>query len=724
MIYSKKNNYSALFPVYQLGNITLILIFAFLFLGITDTYGQLNKRTDPEINYSKDTTGLHKLIKTASDSMEIGQLDVAMRIARSAHALAESAHYLLGTGVCLNLKGKISYRRANFDSAIYFSKKALIIGQQLSDSTLLSGVYLNLGNSNYTKGNDIMASAYYFRGLAIEEKRAVKQNLFAFLNNIGGIFCDQKNPRKGLEYYLKSLQLAEKTKNYKRLGTIYHNIGSTYLNIGDLKNARLFFEKSYANAKLMNDMYVMNLYPGNMSEVYCQLKQYDNAYLYAVKSLKILHDQGFKDQVTTTLMTIADIQINRGLYREAERYLKNALILSKEIDTKKVTKDIYHRLADLYEKQGEFENAYTYYTLFSNTKDSMLNQENSKLLIEMNTKYTTEKKEKEIELLKKNEDIQTLELSKKENELGRQQTVNISISVGLLLVMIAAILLFSGYRLKKKANEKLQEAYEVIEEKNKIIEKSNAQITDSIFYAKRIQDAVLPSDEDLEGLFPGNHFVFFQPSQIVSGDFYWCSQQNGKIIIAVADCTGHGVPGAFMSMIGNTLLNEIVNEQKITCTKQIAELLDKKIIHALRQNEGSGKYDGMDISICSIDKTNSEITFTGAHHIMYAFGDKLQKIKGDSYSIGGAQQLNSKLFTSQTIEYKGSVNLYFLTDGYIDQSGGSENKRFSYKRFETLLTEIKYLSLVFQKEKLKQTFENWRSNTKQRDDVLVIGIKC
>jgi serine phosphatase RsbU (regulator of sigma subunit) len=340
----------------------------------------------------------------------------------------------------------------------------------------------------------------------------------------------------------------------------------------------------------------------------------------------------------------------------------------------------------------------------------------------MNTKYTTEKKEKEIELLRKNEEIQSLDLNRKKIELNNQRVISISILAGFLLLTIVAVLLFNRYRMKKRANDQLQAAYNLIEEKNKLIEKSNVMITDSITYAKRIQDAVLPASKELSGILSDDFFIFYKPSDIVSGDFYWCSSQGPKTIFIVADCTGHGVPGAFMSMIGNTLLNEIVNERKVTCTKEIAKLLDQKIIDALHQHSGSDQYDGMDISICCIDKEKKEISFTGAHHTMYVHDEQLQKIKGDPHSIGGAQQLNSKKFTSKAIAYKHGLRLYFLTDGYCDQSGGIEKKRFTSKRFEKLLGEIQGLDMHHQQIKLEAAFEDWKGSTKQRDDILVAGI--
>lgn len=428
--------------------------------------------------------------------------------------------------------------------------------------------------------------------------------------------------------------------------------------------------------------------------------------------------------MVANLISLGDMELRQNKFASAENYLLQALDLSNEIGTKLHIKDVYLLLAGLYEKQEQHEKAFNYYTLFSATKDTILNQKNSKIIMEMNVKYSTEKKQKEIELLKKNEEIQRLELARKRNELDTQRTLSVSIGAGLLLLMFAASLLFGQYRLKKRATDLLQHAYDIIEEKNTLIEKSNSQITDSITYAKRIQDAVLPAPDYMTKLFAGNFFVFYQPSQIVSGDFYWCSQVENKIILAVADCTGHGVSGAFMSMIGNTILNEIVNEQKETDTEKIAVLLDKKIIQCLHQYEGSEQYDGMDVSICCIDRQAKSVQFTGASQFMYIYTENLQKVRGNPYPIGGSQLRDLKKFTSQKILYEREVTLYLLTDGYCDQSGGPSSKRFSSRQFETLLTQVKDLPMRLQKDKLEQSFEQWKGETKQRDDILVLGIKC
>lgn len=700
----------------------VLLVLLFLFLNVR-FYGQNKRKIVYLPSYLSDTASINSLLEAATDSMVKGALDKSLHLANSAAALSKKAGYKGGVCKSLNIQAKIQYRFAKYDSSATLSKMALILARDLNDSTLVSDSYLNIGNALYSKGDLSLSLENYFKGLAVMEKIKKKSNLVPFLNNIAGVFSYQENDLKALEYYRKAKNAAEDLNDTKRLANVYHNLGSVYMKLKIADSAMHFFEKSGNFAEKYKDAYAIVLNLGDMAEFYFNQKDYTKAYEYASRAVAEC-ETSFKDQLPDNLMMMALVLIKQNKNDAAETYLKRALNVAKEIEAKPVLKDAYERLALLYEKKGNFRKTLDYYELFSNIKDTLLNEENSRLITEMNTKYTTEQKVQEIELLRKNEDLQKLELSKNENELDRQRVFSISIFMSFLLLFAVALLIYNRYHLKKRVNENLKNAYTLIEEKNKIIEKSNMLITDSITYAKRIQDAILPSDQDLEKLFPGNHFVFYQPAQIVSGDFYWCSEQNGKVIIAIADCTGHGVSGAFMSLIGNTLLNEIVNEHKVTNTKEIAKLLDQKIIQSLHQYEGSGKYDGMDISICCIDKTGKLITFTGAHHVMYAYNGNLHKIKCDPYSIGGVQHQKAKLFTSQSFDYEDGLCLYFLTDGYCDQSGGPSNKRLSFSRFEKLVMQMQDKNMSEQKEKIQQAFEEWKGNTKQRDDVLVIGIKC
>jgi serine phosphatase RsbU (regulator of sigma subunit) len=701
-----------------------VLLLMAVFLFYQRTHPIPDKKTLSTPLYSSDTAKINALAKKANDYAMVGQLDEAMRFAQMVHSFSIKTGYMKGLCMSLTTEGRVLYRRAKYDSSLFILNKALMIAKALNDSSLQSASLLNLGNAYSYMGNHTFAIEYFFKGLAIEEKLRTKEYLQWYFNNIGVVFATQKNYPKGLEYFLKSKNVAESRANSKSVDLLYNNIGWVYMLLDKKDSALIFLKQSLLLSQKSKDKYTLTLCLHNLGELYVKLKQYDKAYLYCSRSYEISKQQGYRDQMVANLLTLGSMQLEQKNYDAAENYLLQGITLAKLIQAKIMIKDVSLLIATLYEKQKSYEKAYDYYEMYTNMKDTVLNQENSKRITEMNTKYNTEQKGKEIELMKKNEEIQHLELTKKGDELNQQRSISFSIFIGFLLLMVAAILVYNQYILNKKTNYKLQKAYTLIAEKNALIEKSNAIITDSIAYAKNLQDAILPDSEDLTRILSDEFFVLHRPSHIVSGDFYWCSSQESKTILVIADCTGHGVPGAFMSMIGNALLNEIVNERQVMAPEKIAELLDKRIIHVLHQYKGSQQYDGMDISICCIDKAKKEIIFTGARHAMYAFNGRLKKIKGDPYSIGGAQHQGTKQFTSQTVAYEKGLHLYFFTDGYCDQSGGADNKRFTSRQFETLLAQIQHIAMNDQKEKLEDAFENWKGDTKQRDDVLVIGVKC
>ena len=706
---------------------TVIIQFFFVFICcfcFCSLFSQGKNEIKRDRHYKVDTARIHASLILITAYQSKGELEKAKQLAISSYNLATKINYQEGIARCLITLGRGFYRQGVYDSATISLNRAFSIAENLNDSMILSAALLNLGNNSIALGNNTKAIEYFFKGLAIEEKLKTPRSLQWFFNNLGTAMANQKDYSKAIIYTRKGKEIAQKVKDEKAIGLILGNLAWLYSLVEKNDSALYVFEQALKISEKNNDMYVLIGTLNNIADLQIKLKQYNKAFGNSFRGYKLAKDQGFQDHEIGCLVTIGKLYSAQANYNEAKRYLLIAYDHSVSIKARELTKEITKELAIVYERKMDFKNAFKYYQLYTVTKDTLLNKENSKLITEMNTKYTTEKKEKEIELLKKNEDIQKLELAKKKNELDRQRVVSIGVFGGFVLLMIVALLLFNRYRLKKKANEQLQSTYDLIEEKNRVIEKSNVLITDSITYAKRIQDAILPTTEDLAKALSGDFFVLYQPAHIVSGDFYWCSSHNNKTIFVVADCTGHGVPGAFMSMIGNTLLNEIVNERRVTDTKEIAHLLDEKIITSLHQRSDSDQYDGMDISICCIDKNKNEISFTGAHHAMYALNGHLQKIKGDPYAIGGAQHQNSKIFTSQIITYEKGLQLYFLTDGYCDQSGGPANKRFSSKKFETLLMEVQNLKMEDQKEKLKFAFEAWKGKTKQRDDLLVAGIKC
>jgi len=305
-------------------------------------------------------------------------------------------------------------------------------------------------------------------------------------------------------------------------------------------------------------------------------------------------------------------------------------------------------------------------------------------------------------------------------------------------MFFVVLLIYVGVRLFKEENNKYAKQ---IEEQNKSLEEKSKEITDSINYAKKIQSALIPSEEEFNSHFKES-FVLFQPKDIVSGDFYWVTKKDNKIFYITGDCTGHGVPGGFMTMLGISFLDEIINEKNILEPAEILNSLRDKIIHTLKQTGNSGESkDGMDIVVCRLD--NNMLTYAAANNSLYVFHKvpltdsasearspaeekqmglaELIEYKPDKQPCGFHHAI--KPFTQHTIHLVAGDCIYTFTDGLADQFGGPKGKKYKYKQLENLAISIQHKSLKDQKHELQKSFENWKGSLEQIDDVCIIGIK-
>ena len=296
----------------------------------------------------------------------------------------------------------------------------------------------------------------------------------------------------------------------------------------------------------------------------------------------------------------------------------------------------------------------------------------------------------------------------------------ISLVIQLVLLLIVAFLLYERSRQSKQAKIQLQSIYEQIEKKS-------LQITGSINYAKRIQEAILPPQEEFQKFLPES-FIFFKPKDVVSGDFYWVTKKDDLLIIVVADCVGHGIPGAFMSMIGNTLLNEIVNEKNIIQPDKVLKQMNQAIIKSLHQTNAQlqTQEDGMDIAICTIDMKSRTLNFSGANHSAYIINNnKLDVIKGELFAIGGITKNLKKEFLVHTLTLAPDTCIYLFSDGFPDQFGGPgvSRKKYMTYRFKELLLNVHHLPMLKQKQKLETELTEWQGKQPQTDDMVVVGMK-
>ncbi len=399
----------------------------------------------------------------------------------------------------------------------------------------------------------------------------------------------------------------------------------------------------------------------------------------------------------------------------AYQYALHALTLARKLDHRQGMASGYYFLAGVYARQGAYQDALRYHRLYEQIKDTAYKEEIAKTMEELEARYETSKKEQQIRLLNKEKEI-------KEVALHQQQLIRNALAVGVVFLFLVAFLLFNRYRTKKQHNELLAE--------------KNQKITESINYAKRIQDAILP-DQKLAKKYFKDAFIFYKPRDIVSGDFYWLAEKDGQFIIAAVDCTGHGVPGAFMSMMGNTLLNEIIHEKNLTQPNDILDQLDKsvKVAFQKRQNGQPSQEDGMSISVCSFDLVNRLLKFAGADHSLYWVRDgQLNEIEGDFFSIGEHSFGEENVFTCHELALEAGDQIYLFSDGFPDQFGGDSlpangktsatkaEQKFTLGRFEDLIQTISREAMENQQQSLNRAFDQWKGETRQVDDVLVIGL--
>lgn len=584
---------------------------------------------------------------------------------------------------CLRKMGIIYSRINNYDKALEYTLNSARMFEKLGDKKGLANCYNNIASAYNEKG-DLTHSRVYFD--------------------------------KAIEYHLKALELRRADADTSDVKNSYNNIGTAYLSMGEYDKALEYLDKAYIAYKTSHgdengmDMIISNLGAGYLEKAIKTRDPEDfrKSMLYYIDRLDAYKSRRPDERYADVLLKVGQIYCELKKYDEALSYLTRSEQMCREIKNNGVLLEVSEQMSRVWEAKGDYKKALGYMQLFSTLKDSLVNEKNASNMGQMLVLYQTSQKDQEIDQLNHDKEIQAAALS-------RNRLLLFSFIGGLLLVSLMAFLLYSRYSLKKKANLELSKAYEKIELKNR-------QITDSITYAKRLQTAILPP-RDVISSHLGGFFVFYSPRDIVSGDFYWFSRHKGKLFFIVADCTGHGVPGALMSMIGNTLLNEIINQKDILDPGEILNRLNQGVNHALRQQSGDilSQDDGMDVSVCCIDEADkSVLKYAGANHAIFLKTNSgVVTLNGDIYSIGGSLGMSERKFTTYETKLQQGDYIIMSTDGYYDQFGGPSNSKFLVSRFENLILSANGNA----EAKISSAFMEWKGEHKQTDDVLVAGFR-
>ena len=634
----------------------------------------------------------------------------ATRYANRALALSEKIRSDGGRINSYNILGLVQYYQSNYDKALEYHRISLELCKKTKNKSKEAIALNNIGLVYDDKGDYKPALEYYIQALKLAEETGNKRLLASALNNSGLIYKKLGRFDDALDYMIRSLKIKEEIGNRKGMSSSYHNIAMIYAERKEYSKSLDYYDKALQIRKELSDISGTALTLNNIGGVYESMQQYDKAYPYFVEALNLRKDLKDRYNECISIFSLGGNYCNRGQIDKGLEYMQQALSMAQQLGAKDLVKFGYQALALAYEKQKNYEKAYEYEKLLLNLKDSILNVESAKELNEMQTKYETEKKQKEIELLTKDSEIQALQLNK--NKLW----MIVLCAVILLIIMLAA-LLYNRYIIKQRANT-------LLEHRNTEITLQKKEITDSINYAKRIQESILPPVESWNKMLPDS-FIFYRPKDIVSGDFYWIEQKGDTVCFAAVDCTGHGVPGALMSVVGFNLLTQAINEVNLLKPSDILKHLDAGVTKTLRQSEeGKGVKDGMDLSICSLNTGTLELQYAGAFNSLYYIANgTLHEIKADKFPIG--VNLDGKVddYTNHTIQLKKGDCVYLYSDGYADQFGGPKGKKFKYDQLKQLLTRVYRLPVDEQRKAIEDAFDQWKGELDQVDDVVIIGVR-
>ncbi|HSH66451.1 MAG TPA: tetratricopeptide repeat protein, partial [Bacteroidia bacterium] len=625
--------------------------------------------------------------------------------------LLEEINDQKGMGSCYINIGSIYGTKGDYKNALAFMLTGAKIKEQVNDKRGTSAAYNNIGNMYSDQGNYPEALNYHIKSLRIKESIQDKVGISMSYNNIGLIFELQGKLDEAIAYQFKSLKIKEELDDRQGVSIAYSNIATLYSSQKKYELAQSYNFKALKIKQELGEKQGEALCFYNIGEVYAAQNNTREALKYRLKSLKIMEEIGSAKDIVTTSLGVGNTYEQEGALSQALGYYEKSLKKAKQIDYKDGIRLSYGSLATVYAKLKNYQKAYDYNNLYYQEKDSLLNKESLKQMTEINTKYQTEKKEQEIQLLTKDQQI-------KDKTLREQRVIKIALIIGLGLFFILSFTLYNRYRFKQKANM-------LLEKQKKEIQEKNILITDSIDYAQTIQEAVFPSEVKMKTYFTDS-FVLYKPKAIVSGDFYSVYKKNQDVICTVADCTGHGIPGAFMSLLGFNMLENIIEKMETTTPSIILTELNNKMVATMSQNpsdDHSVKH-GMDASLISINKETMELQYAGAHNPLYRIRDgKLTEIKADKISIGSYIEGKQIKFTNHNISVQEGDVFYLFSDGFPDQIGGPNRKKFYYPPFKELLVSIHTLTFTEQKEILNKTITGWKGERDQTDDILVVGIR-
>lgn len=637
----------------------------------------------------------------------------------------------------------------------YYSFKKALLPKQLVDSLLLlhdnkeiiqhkpslQHICIELGIQYRRLSNFDKSISYLLESLKLSKELKDRKRMYNSCNSLANTYSQIGITKRSVPDLNRALDLYRQAYTYTDtsqknvLGMILSNQGVTYFNLGQIKTdtlafkqAIIYYHKSLKYRLIDGDSIALADLYANMGGAYQEL--YDNhpvighlktANYWYEKALEIdnvISHPGYYAHLSnygTNLSLLGKAENNRKKILDGIEMQKKSFAMSNEYGDTYTSMMTSLNIGQSYVELKMSDSAVRYYVKHIDLKDTILNAENKQIAEELAAKYESELKDTENKNLREQAGLREEVINKKNG------TIRLMIVASLIMLGLIVLVFLSRQKIRR-SKKVIEEQKKTTEDQKLLLEEKQKEILDSINYAKRLQDAAIPSHEFFKTIFPES-FIFYRPKDIVAGDFYWVHkiEGSGKMLVAAADCTGHGVPGALVSIVCLNALNRCVDEFGLIMPGEILDKATEIIQDSFRQSENDVK-DGMDIALCLIDREAKELIFAGAHNPLWIFSaNHLTEIKGDNQPVG--KQHIPKPFANHKISYQSNDLILLSTDGFADQFGGDKGKKLKTKKFKQLIENYSNGNITDIKNQLDSFFISWKGHHDQVDDVLVVGIK-
>jgi serine phosphatase RsbU (regulator of sigma subunit)/Tfp pilus assembly protein PilF len=617
-----------------------------------------------------------------------------------------------------NAMGEIKRHLSQYDSSEAFFIKSIAkykVSKGLTDAKTYIGKYAsvlqNYGALKVKQSKYKEAMTYFLQVAELYKKEGYDKDLAVIYKNIAVVLGYAEDFKTAAGWHQKSIEILRDLKDSTSLSEALNSYALCLLYMKNFKEAEQLLNEGVKICLMRKDEANLYYLYNTLGMYYGDINDLQRSYEYYKKALDLEQEEEKNEYII--MANVGNTLYKLKRYNEALPYLTKALKGVRDAQATDIESNTLKTLAFLYRDIKDYKLSADYFSDYVTINDSVIQLTRTEEIADLEKKYQTEKKEQENKLLQAQNKIA-------EDTIGQQRLISYFSILGLILLAMVVVFILRSYRIKKRANIALSDKNILIQKQKELVEEHQKEILDSITYAKRLQQAILPPLSYLDQHL-SDYFILYKPKDIVAGDFYWAEEKNGLLYIAAADCTGHGVPGAMVSVVCSNALNRTIKEFNLSDPGKILDKVRELVLETFARSESEVK-DGMDISLCSINTVTREILWSGANNpLWYTQGDQLFELKADKQPIGKNDR--PKPFTTHSLHLHPNDMVYLFTDGYPDQFGGPKGKKFKYKQLEELILKNTSLHPEKQKLELENVFEKWKGELEQVDDVCVIGIR-